>query len=305
MTPDAAPGPPNDDGAPAGVSWPSAASTVVGVIGDPIAHSLSPLLHNTAFTALGLDWVSVGLRVEARHVAGAVTGIRTLGLAGVSVTMPHKAAVAELVDDCSALARRLGAVNCIVRRGDRLVGENTDGDGFLTALRRSAGFDPRGRRCLVAGAGGAARAVVLALAEAGAAEVVVCNRSAGRARKAATLAGSVGRVGQPAEAGEMDLVVDATPVGMGGTDANAGDEGGTDALVSPALLHPGQLVVDLVYRPPVTQWLRAAAGRGATVVGGLGMLVHQAALQIELWTGKPAPVEAMWSAANQRVRVGG
>jgi shikimate dehydrogenase len=278
---------------------------VVGVIGHPIAHSLSPLLHNTAFAALDLDWVSVGLPVAFEQVAGAMTGIRTLGLAGVSVTMPHKAAVAELVDECSTLARTLGAVNCIVRRDDRLIGENTDGDGFVTALRRGAGFDPSGRRCLVAGAGGAARAVVLALAVAGAAEVVVCNRSVGRAEEAAALAGSVGRVGRPAEAGEMDLVVDATPIGMGAPDSGSDDASAIGALVTPELLHAGQLAVDLVYRPPITPWLRAAASRGATAIGGLGMLVHQAALQIELWTGRTAPVEAMWEAASQRVATGG
>jgi shikimate dehydrogenase len=263
-------------------------------MGEPVAHSLSPLLHNTAFAALGLDWVSVGLHVAAGTSAPAVAGIRALGLAGVSVTMPHKAAVAGLVDELSPLAARLEAVNCVVRRGGRLLGENTDGAGFVTSLRRGAGFDPEGRRCLVVGAGGAARAVVLALALAGAAEVVVVNRTPERAAAAATLAGPTARVGGAGEAGGMDLVVDATPVGMG-TDAAAAP------LVDPADLRAGQVVADLVYDPPITPWLHAAAAAGATVVGGLGMLVHQAAAQLELWTGQAAPVGAMWAAASAHV----
>ncbi len=147
----------------------SAATTVVGVMGDPVAHSLSPLLHNTAFAELGLDWVSVGFKVPAGQAAGALAGVRALGLAGISVTMPHKSEVARLVDECTPEASHLGAVNCVVRAGERLVGDNTDGRGFLASLERGAGFSPDGRRCLVVGAGGAARAVIAALAGAGAA----------------------------------------------------------------------------------------------------------------------------------------
>lgn len=274
--------------------WPSAATAVVGVMGEPVAHSLSPLLHNTAFAALGLDWVSVGFPVPDGDAGRAVEGLRALGLRGVSVTMPHKAAVAAAVDELAPVAARLGAVNCVLRRGDRLVGDNTDGRGFLEALRRGAGFDPAGRRCLVVGAGGAARAVVLALAEAGAADVVVVNRTPGRVAVAAALAGGRGRVGTPADAAGADLVVEATPAGMGGV------AGG--AVVAPQVdggaLGAGQVAVDLVYHPPVTPWLAAAAAAGATTLGGLGMLVHQAAVQLAAWTGLEPPVGAMWDAAR-------
>jgi shikimate dehydrogenase len=275
---------------------PSARTTVVGVIGDPVAHSLSPLLHNTAFDALGLDWVSVGFPVPAGSAPQAVAGMRALGIAGLSVTMPHKGAVAGLVDRLTASADRLGAVNCVAREGGDLVGDNTDGPGFLASLRRGAAFDPAGRRCVVAGAGGAARAVVLALAGAGAAEVVVVNRTPERAAAAAALAGDRGRVGAPEDAAGADLVVDATPAGMEGTTAV-----GAPAVVDPALLGPGQLAVDLVYHPLTTPWLSAAADRGAVVLGGLGMLVHQAAAQVERWTGRTAPVDAMWQAARLAV----
>ncbi len=269
---------------------------MVGVIGHPISHSLSPLLHNAAFDALGIDWVSVAFAVPPGQAAVALSGARALGLAGLSVTMPHKSAVAALVDEPTALATRLEAVNCVVVRQGRLLGENTDGAGFLDSLERGAGFVARGRRCLVVGAGGAARAVVLALREAGAREVAVVNRNPERARLAAALAGDVGRVGRPEEASGMDLVVDATPVGMGG-----GEGATSEALVDPALLGPGQVAVDLVYHPPTTQWLAAAAKAGATPVGGLGMLVHQAARQLQIWTGRAAPVQAMWDAATMAV----
>jgi shikimate dehydrogenase len=275
--------------------WPSGTSVVVGVIGDPVCHSLSPVLHNAAFAALHLDWVSVAFPVLPAALDAALAGARALGVRGLSVTMPHKEAVARKVDRLSTTAARLGAVNCVVVEPDGLVGENTDGQGFVAALRRGARFDPAGRRCLVAGAGGAARAVVLALAEAKASEVVVVGRSRERAAVAAGLAGGVGRAGGPAEAVGAELVVNATPLGMAGTrDA--------DALppIDPALLGPGQLVVDLVYAPRPTRWLELAERRGAVVLDGLGMLVHQAALQIELWSGRHAPVEAMWDAVAVR-----
>ena len=171
-------------------------TTLVGVIGYPVRHSLSPLLHNTAFAALELNWISVAFEVAPGQVAGALDGVRALGLAGLSVTMPHKAEVAALVDECSAVAAALGAVNCVVNRDGTLRGENTDGAGFLASLARGAGFDPAGRRCLIIGAGGAARAVALALAGAGCADVAVVNRTAERADAVAALAGPVGRVGR-------------------------------------------------------------------------------------------------------------
>jgi shikimate dehydrogenase len=271
----------------------SAATTVVGVIGDPVAHSLSPLLHNTVFAELGLDWVSVGFPVAAGHAGEALTGARALGLRGLSVTMPHKDAVVGLVDRCTPRAERLGAVNCVVIDGDVCVGDNTDGAGLVAALRRGGEFEPSGTHCLVIGGGGAARAVVAALADAGAAEVVVVNRTPERAAAAAALAGPVGRVGSPAEAPGCQLVVNATPVGMAGTGAGAP----SGWPIDPDLLGKGQVVVDLIYHPPVTPWLEAAQGRGARTLNGLGMLVHQAALQLTAWTGLEPPVEAMWRAA--------
>ncbi len=269
----------------------SAATRVVGVMGYPVAHSLSPRLHNTAFAQLGLDWVSVGFPVPPGHAGAALAGARALGLAGLSVTMPHKEDVAAAVASTTPAAARLGAVNCVCDDDGAWLGDNTDGAGLLAALARGGRFSPVSARCLVVGAGGAARAVIAALADAGAAEVAVVNRTPERAVAAAALAGAVGRVGSAEEVGACDLVVNATPAGMADV---SGRTGGWP--VDPSRLHPGQLVVDLVYHPPRTPWLDAAAARGAHTVNGLGMLVHQAALQIERWTGYAAPVDAMWAA---------
>jgi shikimate dehydrogenase len=206
--------------------------------------------------------------------------------------MPLKEVVAGLVNRRTAVAERLGAVNCVIFGEHGTLGDNTDGAGLVAALRRGAGFDPNGRRCLVVGAGGAARAAVAALADAGAAAVVVVNRTAVRGSSAAALAGAAGRTGVPADASGCDLVVNATPLGMAGRSAD--EEAGWP--IDPELLHAGQTVIDLVYHPATTPWLRAVRDRGASVGNGHGMLVHQAALQLAAWTGVDPPVEAMWGA---------
>jgi shikimate dehydrogenase len=259
---------------------------VAAVIGDPVDHSLSPAIHNAAFRALDLDWIYVAFPVAAGSGADAVAAMRALDIRGLSVTMPHKADVAAALDRVSTTAERLGAVNTVLWRSGALVGDNTDGDGFVDALRLDEGFEPEGRRCLVVGAGGAARAVILALGNAGAAEVVVVNRSRDRAELAAALT-PAGRVGVAADAGEADLVVNATPLGMGGD---------TRLPIEPAHLGSGQLVVDLVYRPAITPLLDAARASGAAAASGLGMLIHQAAHAFRLWTGEDPPLEAMSAA---------
>ncbi|MEA3077535.1 MAG: shikimate dehydrogenase [Actinomycetota bacterium] len=265
------------------------ATHVAAVVGDPITHSLSPAIHNAAFEALGLDWVFLAFAVPAGSAAPAVEAMRTFGLAGLSVTMPHKAGVIPALDGLSPTAETLGAVNTIYRRGRDLIGDSTDGAGFLDALRHDEGFDPAGKRCVVLGAGGAARAVVHALGGAGAADVAVVNRTAANAERAAALA-SVGRLGTEADVDGADLIVNATPVGMAGVE-------GDSFLVDPARLGPGQVVADLVYHPIRTPLLHAARQRGAIAVTGLGMLIHQAAHAFRLWTGEDPPLEAMSAVA--------
>src|SRR5918997_859483 len=261
---------------------------VAGVIGDPVRHSLSPLLHNAAFAALGLDWAFAAFPVRAGAGAAALDAMRALRLEGLNVTMPLKGEVADAVDRLAPSAAALRSVNTVVWVGTDLVGESTDGPGLIAALRADEGFDPEGRRCLVLGSGGAARAVVHARAGAGAASVVVAARRPEAGAAVAALAGRVGAAGTADAADGAELIVDATPVGMAGHDPGP--------PVDPARLGQGQLVVDLVYDPPWTPLLEAARGAGAATANGLGMLLHQAALSFRLWTGEDPPLEAMSAA---------
>lgn len=270
---------------------PAGSTRVAAVIGCPVRHSLSPVVHNAAYRVLGLDWVYVAFEVPPGSGRRAIEAMRALGIDGLNVTMPHKSDVAGAVDRLTPAALALGAVNTVTRgpRRDELIGDNTDGAGFIDTLRIDEGFEPAGRRCVVVGAGGAGRAVVRALADAGAVAITVVNRTPDRAVAAAALAGAVGRVGRPADAAEADLVVNATPLGMRGGDA--------ELPVDPVALGPGQLVVDLVYHPVVTPLVDAARARGAAATNGLGMLIHQAARAIRLWTGEDPPLEVMSAAA--------
>jgi shikimate dehydrogenase len=258
------------------------------VIGSPVEHSLSPIVHNAAFAALGLDWSYFAVSVPDGRAAAALAAMRSLHLAGMSVTMPHKAAAAAGSDVLTPRAERLGSVNCLAWRGTQIEGDSTDGPGFLDSLTKDHGWDPAGRRTVVVGAGGAARAVIAALADAGATQVGVVGRTPERAAQAALLAGEVGAVVPPEAVAEADLVVNATPVGMGG------DQG---LPVDADRLGAGQAVVDLVYDPVETPLLVAARERGAMPVNGLGMLVHQAAHAFRRWTGEDPPVEVMSAAA--------
>jgi shikimate dehydrogenase len=214
--------------------------------------------------------------------------------------MPHKAEVARALDRLAPVAAALGVANTVSwvpgPEGPQLVGDSTDGAGFLDALRGDEGFDPAGQPCVVLGAGGAARAVTLALAGAGAQSITVAARRADQAAECADLAGPLGRP-VPAGGVEMDkavrsarLVVNATPTGM-----TAGD--GLPLGLDPEAIDSSHYVADLIYAPARTALLGLARERGAGHSNGLGMLIHQAARQVELWTGRPAPLEAMSAAA--------
>ena len=262
------------------------ATRVVGIIGDPVGHSRSPAMHNAAFDALGLDWVYVAFPVARGEGAAAVRAVTTLGLAGLNVTMPHKADAAVACDDLAAEAAALGAVNTVVNSDGAIVGHSTDGDGFLRALD-DEGTTPAGQRALVVGAGGAARAITHVLGRVGA-QVTVAARRPEAARRAAALAPDGEAVGLDGIAVEhFELVVNATPLGMEG-EAPPFDV---------TKLHTGQFVFDTVY-PAETALLREARARGLRAVGGLGMLVHQGALSFSLWTGVEPPLEVMRSAAS-------
>lgn len=266
---------------------------MAGVIGSPVRHSRSPALANAAFAAAGLDWSYLAFEVADGDAPAAVAAMRVLGLGGLSVTMPHKATVIPALDRLSADAEALDAVNCIAWDGSDVVGHNTDGAGLVRSLQDDEGIDVGGLRCVVLGAGGAARSVTRALAGAGAGDVAIVNRTAERAERAADLAPAA-RVGSPADVAAADMIVNATSVGMGAVPDAAGP-----MPLDPATLRPGHVVVDLVYVPLRTPLLAAAEAAGARCVDGLGMLVHQAAISIEHWTGVVPDVAAMRAAAVQ------
>ena len=253
----------------------SAATRVVGVIGSPVRHSLSPALHNAAFAAAGLDWCMLAFEVAPGEWAVAVAAMRALGIAGFAVTMPHKADVATAVDELDPAAAALRSVNTIVLRPDGTTfGASTDGGGFVDSLA-AAGYEVAGRRVVVLGAGGAARSIVVALGVAGAADVAVVNRTIADAGQAAALTPQA-RVGTADDVAGADLVVNTTSVGMG-----------TEELpLDASLLHDRLTVADIVYHPLETALLRSARERGLRIVDGLGMLVHQAVRQQQLWTGR-------------------
>jgi shikimate dehydrogenase len=262
------------------------ATRVVGIIGDPVGHSRSPAMHNAAFDALGLDWVYVAFPVPRGQGAAAVQAVATLGLAGLNVTMPHKADAAAACDDLSSEAAALGAVNTVVNMDGTLAGHSTDGDGFLRALD-DEGITVAGRRAVVLGSGGAGRAITHALGRVGA-HVTVAARRPEAARSAAALAPGGVAVGVDELAVEsFDVVVNATPLGMEGQPPPFD----TDRL------HAGQFVFDTVY-PVETPLLREARARGLRAAGGLDMLVHQGALSFSLWTGVAPPLELMRAAAS-------
>lgn len=252
----------------------TAATRLAAVIGSPVRHSLSPALHNAAFDAGRLDWRLLALEVAPGDGAAAVAAMRTLGIGGLAVTTPHKADAAAAVDEIDPAAKALRSVNTVVLRGDGTTfGASTDGAGFVDSLR-AGGIDVERSHVTILGAGGAARSIVDALGRAGAAEIVIVNRDAARATEAAALA-PVARVGTLDDVATTDVLVNATSVGMGGD----------ESPIDPGRLRAGLIVADIVYHPLDTALLRAARAAGARTVDGLGMLVHQAARQQELWTG--------------------
>lgn len=264
-------------------------TTVAGVIGDPIAHSRSPQIHNAAYAALGLDWVFVAFPTPAGSGAAALDAMRALGIAGLSVTMPHKHDAVGACDELSETATRLGVVNTVCNRNGRLVGDSTDGDGFLRAMS-DAGVDASDAEVVVLGAGGAARAIVCALGDAGAHVNVVARRAEAANDAAALAPGGAGRALEDLDAAieGCDVLVNATPLGMRGEDVPVADESLTGL----------RLVFDTVYGANTTPLVTRASELGVTAVDGIGMLVHQAALAFEMFTGHAAPIDAMRAAAS-------
>ncbi len=271
------------------------------VLGHPVSHSRSPAMQNAALAAMGIDGVYVAFDVPPESLGAAVRGLKALGAGGVNCTVPHKEAVIEFCDELDEEAALLGAVNTLVFKDERILGHNTDGYGFLADLR-SEGWNGEGETALVLGAGGAARAIVASLGRI-CGRVVIANRTGERAEAlaaefnkklgAANRKAHLEAIGFSAEdlgrcAIEADLIVNTTTLGMKG--ASGGEEMPPVPVES---FRGGQLVYDLIYNPLETRLLREARAAGAQGMHGAGMLAHQGARALELWTGHEAPAELM------------
>ena len=279
----------------------TSSTSVAAVIGDPVKHSLSPVIHNVGFRSLGIDWMYVACEVKEGDAQSALDAMKTLGLRGLSVTKPHKTAIASLVDSVSVAAQALNSVNTIEVTSDgSLVGHSTDGDGLVASLDEQD-VSVTGTSILILGAGGAARSVIDALQRHGCRQMFVANRSLDHAQHAAALAPALTTVVSIANlvdlaeaAAKSDIIINATSVGM----SKSPDTVSVSPL-APDLIGPHHVVVDLVYHPIETELLRLARSRGALAIDGLGMLVHQAALQQQIWTGLTPNVSDMYQAALQ------
>ena len=278
---------------------------LVAAFGQPIAENPTQAMIEAAFRHHGLDWRYLTIEVAPEGLADAVRGARAMGFAGFNCTIPHKVAVIEHLDGLGESASLMGAVNCVVRRENRLIGENTDGKGFVDTLRRV--LDPTGKRLVMFGAGGAARAIGVEMALAGAAHVTVVNRSVERGAELVALLNGPVREAAPGEfsaelvpwegehrvAASTDVVVNATSIGLY-PDVEARVAVDLDSLGSP------MVVADVIPNPPRTRLVRDAEARGCTVLDGLGMLVGQGRIGVEYWTGVD-PDEAMMREALERV----
>ena len=279
--------------------------SALGIIGYPIGHSISPAFHQAALDALGINARYRAYEVPPESVAGFVDSLRAESVHGINVTVPHKEAVMAHLDEIDEWAAEAGAVNTIVNRNGRLAGYNTDGYGFLRALRESGGLDPAGKRALILGAGGSARGVAQALLRAGVGSLAIANRTLARAESLADLSRSRGvdaeaaplESDQLARAAESaDLIVNCTSLGM----THGPDESATPLRAD--RIPPATLVYDLVYNPALTPLLGEAERAGASTLGGITMLVYQGAASFEIWLETPAPVSVMMDAAMDAMR---
>jgi shikimate dehydrogenase len=269
-------------------------SQLVGVFGHPVAENPTIVMQEAAFRALGLNWRYLNIEVKPEDLAAAMQGVRAMNFAGINCTIPHKVAVLEYLDEIAADAQLMGAVNTVHRKGERLVGENTDGKGFMQSLRVDAQADVRGRQAVVLGAGGAARAIAVELALNGASHITVLNRDAGRGMELESLLNEA----TPTQARFVhwrkpfaipegtDFVVNATSIGLHPNTHDRPD-------LEYDSIKPSMIVCDVIPNPPRTPFLREAEARGARTLDGLGMLVYQGAVGFKLWTGQDAPVQVM------------
>jgi shikimate dehydrogenase len=275
----------------------SGKTRVCGVIGDPIEHTLSPIMHNAAFNAQKFDYTFLAFKVKSSELENAVNGMRALNIRGLNVTMPHKSAILKFLDRVDLSAQIINSVNTILNKDGKLFGFNTDGVGALKALKENK-VELKGRKVLLLGAGGAARAIAYSMAKESD-ELAVLNRSLKPAQELAKLlektankkivAGLLSPKEIQQNLQDSDILINATSVGM--------KPKAEESLVTPKLLRPNLAVMDIVYNPIETKLAKDAKAAGAKVVSGVEMLIYQGAASFEIWTGKSAPVEVMRQAA--------
>jgi len=270
---------------------------IVAVFGQPVAGNPTQYMMEKAFAQVGLDWRYLTLEVPPEKLADAIRGMRAMGFRGCNLTIPHKVAVIQHLDSTSEAATLMGAVNCVNRVGDQLIGDNTDGKGFVQSLREIS--DPAGKNVVILGAGGAARAIAVEMGLAGAAQLTIVNRDETRGQELATLLND--KVGRPtryvkwegnyAVEPEAEVVINATSIGLGDADARV-----PLAIES---LEPDMVVADVIFNPPETRLIRDARQRGCQTLDGLGMLVNQAVIGFRIWTGQDADATVMRDALEE------
>lgn len=275
------------------MSAPNYKAELTGVFGHPVAENPTGVMQEAAFTALGLNWRYLTIEVLPDDLPAAIQGLRAMQFAGINCTLPHKVAVLPLLDGVAPDARMMGAVNTVRREGDRLIGENTDGKGFMRALAE-AGVAATGKRVVILGAGGAARAISMELALAGVEQITLVNRSAERMAVLAALLQEHTPVRvETALWQEQYHVPEGTHILINATSIGLYPEVDRMPAVEMASIAPAMLVCDVIPNPPQTAFLRAAAARGAQTLDGLGMLVYQGAIAFTMWTHEEAPVNVM------------
>jgi shikimate dehydrogenase len=280
----------------------SGKTRICGVIGDPIEHTLSPIMHNAAFNALKLDYSFIAFKVKPAELENAANGMRALNIRGLNVTMPHKSAILKFLDRVDLSAQIINSVNTVLNKESKLFGFNTDGVGALKALREN-GVELKGRKVLLLGAGGAARAIAYSMAKE-TDELAVLNRTLKPAQDLAKLleklankkifAGSLSPKEIQQNLQDSDILINATSIGM--------KPKAEESVVASKLLRPNLAVMDIVYNPIETKLVKEAQAVGAKVVSGVEMLIYQGAASFEIWTGKPAPVEVMRQAALKHLQ---
>jgi shikimate dehydrogenase len=274
---------------------------IVCCLGQPVAGNPTQFMMERAFAAAGLDWRYLTLEVPPEQLADAVRGIRALGFRGGNFTIPHKVAVIPLLDELSQAAELMGAVNCVNRVGNKLIGENTDGKGFVQSLRTVT--DPTDQRIVILGAGGAARAIAVELALTNAASFTVVNRQRERGEELVKLLNE--RLQKPAHYAEWkgqyeipadcDVLINATSIGLG--------DAGARVPVQAKTFRAGLVAADVIFNPAETRFLREAADQGATTLDGLGMLVNQAVIGFKIWTGVEPDASVMRDALEEFLSV--